>query len=200
MILDRKLKRAQIGLTFSWFVAFIVVAVIMVFFIISVVFIAAAKETADYDNLGLESGDSLKNLENQRKMEYLLNAPVKDLEGNYIQIKDLVGLWFNDKNKYNDLLESSLKGVLDELEYESYNYKTENWRVNAFEIFINPEPIPSVGGISYDLRVDGEKYKTGFCSRRGGFCNEVAYSPVHISKTNIVHAYLRKSVAARSTY
>lgn len=146
-------KKAQIGMTFTWFVAFLVIMVIMVIYVMSIVMISANKKVSSSQ---LNSGDTsmdLKSLESERKIEYLLNAPVTISEDKNIQIKDLIELWVANDDTYDDLLEISVKDVLDSLEYNFYNEDTGRWeiRINSLAILkkTSPEKVISIDSTKY---------------------------------------------------
>lgn len=133
---ELKNKRAQIGLTLTWFVAFIVVFVIIAVYILTVVMVS----TKDLHSTELkleENSRDLKFLENQRKIEYLLNVPVKiNNKQNTVQIKDLIELWLKD-DSYKELLEESIKTELDNLEYSYYDPEEEFWEYSIDSLTIN---------------------------------------------------------------
>ena len=157
MILRNKLsnKKAQIGMTFSWFVAFLVILVIMVIYLISVVMISAKKEVSSSQLSSEDTSMDLKSLESERKIEYLLNAPITISEDKNIQIKDLIELWIQDEDAYEDLLESSIKNTLDSLEYNNYNEYRSRWEINVNSLSIlkketsSPEKAISIDATKY---------------------------------------------------
>mgnify|MGYP001381287028 CR=1 FL=1 len=161
MILKNKLsnKKAQLGLTLTWFVAFLVIVTIIVIYVVSVVMISANKKVSS-SQLSLDVNSmNLKSLESERKIEYLLNAPVTTDEGKDIQIKDLIELWGANEDTYDDLLKISVRDVLDSLEYDFYNEDTSRWEINVNSLVVlkktSPEKVISIDSTKYGFMAVG---------------------------------------------
>ena len=150
-----KNRKAQIGLTLTWFVAFLVILVIMVVYLFSVVVISK-KDISSSQLKAEDNSMDLKYLESQRKIEYLLNAPVEiDNKQKTIQIKDLIELWLKDETNYEEVLKKEIKDVLNSFEYVYYNYETSEWEVSINSLSIikketSSEKSISIGSAKYD--------------------------------------------------
>ncbi|MEK6945666.1 MAG: hypothetical protein AABW63_02645 [Nanoarchaeota archaeon] len=108
-----KPKHSQVGLTLSWFAAFIVIVFIMVIFLVFTSFLAAHKVVPDLamDKIvsieSVEKTTGMGNLESEQKFLYLLNYPVG--KGNF---RDLV-LRSNKNSDLKDEVNENASYILE---------------------------------------------------------------------------------------
>ncbi|MEK6917538.1 MAG: hypothetical protein AABW51_01180 [Nanoarchaeota archaeon] len=108
-----KNKNAQVGLTLSWFVAFIVIAFIMIIFIVFTSFLAAHKVVPDLAMDKIVSVESVEktigmgDMESEQKFLYLLNYPIG--KGDF---RDLI-LKYNKDSSLKDEVNGNASVILE---------------------------------------------------------------------------------------
>ena len=188
--LDLRNKKAQVGLTLNWVPALIAVFIIVIGYLIFVVFIAAAKDVPRSELSSSVISSDLDDLQNQRRMEYLLKTPVK-VEGREIFVRDLIYLWNNDKDKYEDLLEDSIKSALEDLEYDYYNWETEKWRTAEFKFWLFEEEVTRKR--SKLLEINTQKYIPYYSIKEDGRDKLFSGTQVQVSEDDSVYVYLSEA-------
>lgn len=83
MKLKKISKKAQIGITLTWFVAFVIVFFVMLVFLALTALLAAEKSILSLGGIlggknNIESQKNSDNLASQRKLFFLLNSPLDD--------------------------------------------------------------------------------------------------------------------------
>ena len=122
--------KGQIAWTITWAVAFAIILFLMIIFLV-VTAALSGKELFKGSEISFEEG--VENLDAQRDLMKILNYPV-DVEG-VKNVKELIRLEFSDKEKYKSVLESEMKQVLDESEYEYIDSQTKNLRIRGYRVF-----------------------------------------------------------------
>ena len=122
-------KKAQIGTTITWVVAFFIILFLMIGFIV----IATALSGKSKAEINFE--ESVENLNFQRELMKILNSPV-EVDGKEINIKELINLAFLDEEKYKEVLESEIKKVLKAFEFNYWDFEEESMKHVAFAIII----------------------------------------------------------------
>jgi len=138
-------KKAQLGATLTWFVAFIVIFFIMFLFTGATALLAVQKNvpiiswfTGAGENK-ISVGAYSTEIEMQRNLIFFLNMPTE--ADNKIQIRDLI------LESKNTELEKEVNNLIDKLEPkpECYIFRVERDGKNDFEVY-NVWNVPVVGG------------------------------------------------------
>ena len=74
------------------------------------------------------------------------------VEGNNINIAELIRLWSTDRDRYKPFLEKEGKGIIDKMEYDFTDKQTKNNMLKGFKIIINNE-----------LELSSQSYEDAFC-------------------------------------
>jgi|SRR3989344_2631553 len=120
-----KLKKGAIGATITWMVAFVIIFLIMVLFI-TFTGILAGKKFAPIVGEGrseIRVPESMDNLNTQRKLLYLFNAPLDDGS----TIKELIVNWNLTGNpEIKDKIIKNVKSILEEQKENCYSLKVND--------------------------------------------------------------------------
>ena len=146
-----KTKKAQIGTTITWAVAFTIILFLMVIFLV-ITTALSGKELFNKNEVNFE--ESVGNLDYQGQLIMFLNYPI-EVEGQEMKVRDLIGLWDSDKKKYEGVLESEVEEILTGMEDEFF-YKV-SLQKRGFELVI----YSNVKGESLKqlIRIGSENYK-----------------------------------------
>jgi len=125
-------KKAQIATTITWAVAFTIILFLMIIFLV-VTTALSGKELFNKNEIGFEEG--AENLDSQRELIKILNSPVNVDEAK--NVKELIKLWYGDKEKYKDILESEVKKVLSDFEYDYLDFRTKILSVRGWRGFVS---------------------------------------------------------------
>lgn len=170
------IKKAQVGLTISWFFAFLIIFFLLIIFTVYAIYLSGQKTfTAknEIDNVGGISSDT--NL--QIKLYSLLDSNV-EFEGNLVRIEDLV-IFLNkgsNEKKLNKIKLSSEEDICFDYILETPKVYL-NWYNSFFEFHfeeLDRVHINDDFGLSYDLGEpfvyyifnEGEKIEFKFYQRR----------------------------------
>ena len=107
------LRRGQIATTMTWAAALVVVLILMVvFFAMTAVLSGTAFFNKNQINFQEAGG-----LDFQRELIKILNSRV-EVEGKEQSVKEVIVLWYGDREKYEDVLKNEIGKVLNEVRYE----------------------------------------------------------------------------------
>ncbi len=151
-------KKKAHGMTLTWAIAFPIILVLMVGFLV----ITGALSGGTFFNKNKINFEGVENLNSQRELMKILNSPV-NVGGENMNVKKLIELWFFDKDNYKSVLESEMKNVLNDFEYEYIDFQMENLRQRGFQLLIYSEKHVKGEGMPKELiRVSSEKYDGGY--------------------------------------
>ncbi|MEK6906749.1 MAG: hypothetical protein AABW81_03945 [Nanoarchaeota archaeon] len=105
-------KKAQIGMTLTWFVAFVIIFFIMLVFLALTALLFAEKSILTGDKSKIELQKNTDNSLSQRKLFLLLNLPVEDSI-----VKEEIIRWKITNN--NDIRDNLVKIIQDDLKRDS---------------------------------------------------------------------------------
>ena len=182
-------KKAQIGKTITWAFALPCILILLVVFIM-VATALAGKNKNEINFKGVE------NLDSQRELIKILNSPV-EVSGEVMSVKELIKLWFSDKSKYEDILDSEMKKVLEDFEYEYVDSQIKNLRVRGFSLLIYSEKHVKGEFPKELIRIPSERFKIGPCVSDVQGCKDLAGVYVPISDSAMVYIVLWASEGAK---
>ncbi len=111
-------KKAEIGETLTWVVAFVIIALVMIFFTFGSIAIGATKKIGN-EIVDLNEG---KGLQSQKELVKLLNTKV-EFKGQVFSIADLIVLWdLNSGDEEEKAIMDNAKLILDMSSGEKGNY------------------------------------------------------------------------------
>lgn len=119
-----KNKNAQIGITITWFVAFLVIFFILILFVGTVATIATTKGVGKNEIVSIENG--FKKIEDQRELISFLNRKVI-VDGKNESVRDLVA------SKKNNEVEIELKKFIEGIEpkIDCYFFRSGDFEING---------------------------------------------------------------------
>lgn len=188
-------KKAQIGTTITWVVAFIIILFLMVGFLV-ITMVLSGKNKNEINFEGVE------NLDSQRELMKILNSPV-EVNGESMNVRELINLTFFDtqmgtsEEKYEDVLKSEVKKVLDDFEYEYVDFQIKNLRVRGFSLLIYSEKHVKGEFPKELIRIPSERFKIGPCVSDVQGCKDLAGVYVPISDSAMVYIVLWASEGAK---
>ncbi len=187
-----KTKKAQ-SMTLTWAIVFPIILVLMVGFLL----ITATLSRGAFFNKNKINFEGVENLDSQRELMKILISPV-NISGETMNVKELIKLWFFDKDKYRDVLESEVKNVLNDFEYEYLDFQSEKLRQRGFRLLIYSEKHVKGEGMPKELiRISSEKYDGGYVVSDVQGARDLAGVYVSVSETNMVYVVLWGSQEAK---
>ena len=130
-----KSKKGSIGITLSWFVAFIIIFFVLLFFVILVLALSTRYSLSTDRNV-ISREDSEDILEANRMFEFFLKTPV-DFKGDNITISELTGV--NRVTESDEFREAFLTSY--RISFYKYYFRSEDFRsfwVGFYSINKNP--------------------------------------------------------------
>ena len=184
-----KIKRAQ-GTTLTWAVVLPCILVLMVGFIL----VATALAGKNKNEINFK--ESVENLDSQRELMKILNSPVK-VSGEVMSVKELINLTFFDEEKYEDVLESEMKKILVEFQYDYVDFQRKDLRERGFSFLIYSEKQVK-GELPKELiRIASERFENAPCVSDVQGCRDLAGVYIPVSETNMGYVILRGSEGAK---
>lgn len=135
-------QRASISWTMTWAVAFTIVLFLMVVFFVATTFLSE-RESFNKNQINFQEAG---NFDSQIELMKILNSQVI-IDFEKINVRKLIGLWFESKEDYEEDLENEIKKVLNGIKYESFNSKGEIVEVNfgiVIQSFKDEEKFPEI--------------------------------------------------------
>ena len=180
-------------MTLTWAIVFPIILVLMVGFLL----ITATLSRGAFFNKNKINFEGVENLDSQRELMKILISPV-NISGETMNVKELIKLWFFDKDKYRDVLESEVKNVLNDFEYEYLDFQSEKLRQRGFRLLIYSEKHVKGEGMPKELiRISSEKYDGGYVVSDVQGARDLAGVYVSVSETNMVYVVLWGSQEAK---
>lgn len=121
----KKNNKAQVGLTITWFLAFIMIAIFIVLFIVLTLSIVKTKKILSFGMWKNEilMQDNATNSEVQRELVLILNTPIE----NEKNLEQLIIEWKLGNSEIKPKIEKNLKEILDKtMEKKSCYYFSIN--------------------------------------------------------------------------
>jgi hypothetical protein len=146
-------KKAQIGDTLTWFMAFIIIFFIIILFITASIIISGQKEMPILGIGGNSisvSQNSLEDLELDRNLIKILNTPV-EFKGEKIKISELIIKWDNSEGVERKNIEETLKKGINQIlpRYYFTIHRNSPGTFLAFEN--NPEKVSRTSEYKFSL-------------------------------------------------
>ena len=124
-----------------------------------------------------------------------LRTPVI-VDGAEANMADLIRLWYIEPSKYENLLKTSTKNIIDRLEYEYEHPKTKKFVTRGFEISINKQKF-SDRAVNHLLSFASKSFDENTCISDEYGCINLGEQFIPVSYDKNPYIVLRESFAAK---